>query len=93
MRKTAKKNAAAVELAKLRAKKLSPERRSEIASNAGKARLSTLSAEQRSAVARLGGKAGGKARAKPTLCPRCGKLQPTARAAWVHCRKPRKGTG
>lgn len=28
---------------------------------------------------------------KPTKCARCGKLQPSARAAWVHCRKPRKG--
>jgi hypothetical protein len=26
---------------------------------------------------------------KPTVCPRCGKEQPSARAAWVHCRKPR----
>jgi hypothetical protein len=35
------------------------------------------------------GALGGKARAKPTACERCGKIQPTARAAWVHCRKPR----
>jgi hypothetical protein len=25
---------------------------------------------------------------KPTKCPRCGQTQPSARAAWVHCRKP-----
>lgn len=35
------------------------------------------------------GALGGKAKAKPTKCARCGKIQPTARAAWVHCRKPR----
>lgn len=39
------------------------------------------------------GALGGKGRAKPTPCPRCGQLQPTARAAWVHCRKPRKAVG
>lgn len=33
---------------------------------------------------------GGKARAKPTPCERCGATQPTARQAWMHCRKPRK---
>jgi len=33
---------------------------------------------------------GGRARAKPTVCPRCKQLQPSARAAWVHCRKPRR---
>lgn len=38
------------------------------------------------AVASQGGKAG----AIETPCPRCGKLQPSARAAWMHCRKPRK---
>jgi hypothetical protein len=26
---------------------------------------------------------------KPTVCPRCGETQPSARAAWVHCRKPK----
>jgi hypothetical protein len=25
----------------------------------------------------------------PTICPRCGVEQPSARQAWVHCRKPR----
>jgi hypothetical protein len=41
-------------------------------------------------IGAIGGKIGGKKRAKPTKCPRCGKLQPTARQAWTHCRKPRK---
>lgn len=36
------------------------------------------------------GKIGGQNKAKETVCPRCGELLPTARAAWVHCRKPRK---
>jgi len=31
----------------------------------------------------------GAAVAKPTVCPRCGNEQPSARAAWMHCRKPR----
>ncbi len=26
---------------------------------------------------------------KPTACPRCGVEQPSARIAWVHCRRPR----
>jgi hypothetical protein len=34
----------------------------------------------------------GAAVAKPTVCPRCGKTQPSARAAWVHCRKTRAKT-
>lgn len=54
-----------------------------------------------SEMARLGGIARGeKVRAgllpvtgaavpKPTVCPRCGKIQPSARQAWVHCRKPK----
>jgi hypothetical protein len=29
---------------------------------------------------------------KPTVCPRCGVEQPSARAAWVHCRKPKVKT-
>ena len=53
------------------------------------------------ALGRLGGKARGKklraglvpvsgaAVPKPTPCPRCGEVQPSARAAWVHCRKTR----
>ena len=48
----AKKNAAAVALVALRNKKLSPERRSEIASIAGSARLTALTAERRSEIAR-----------------------------------------
>jgi hypothetical protein len=31
----------------------------------------------------------GAAVAKPTPCPRCGKTQPSARIAWMHCRKPK----
>ncbi len=61
---TKKKNAAAVALGKLRARK-GP------------------------AMGEIG-RLGGRARAKPTVCPRCGEVQPTARAAWVHCRKARK---
>ncbi|MDP8990436.1 MAG: hypothetical protein M3N41_10215 [Acidobacteriota bacterium] len=26
---------------------------------------------------------------KPTVCPRCGVEQPSARQAWVHCRVPK----
>jgi len=28
---------------------------------------------------------------KPTVCPRCGKTQPSARAAWRHCRQAKRG--
>jgi hypothetical protein len=35
---------------------------------------------------------GGQARAKPSPCERCGKILPTARQAWMHCRKPRAKT-
>jgi len=53
-------------------------------------------------LGRLGGKArgallkaglipvSGAAVPKPTLCPRCGIEQPSARAAWVHCRGRKK---
>jgi len=27
--------------------------------------------------------------AVPTPCPRCGKIQPSARKAWMHCREER----
>jgi hypothetical protein len=40
-------------------------------------------------IGALGGAVSGKSRAKSTVCPRCKKVQPSARAAWVHCRKPR----
>ena len=51
-KRTREKNSAAVELAKLRAKKLSPERRSEIASVAGVAGSEMLTPEERSERAR-----------------------------------------
>ena len=51
-------------------------------------RMVKMTPEERSQVAAMGGKA----RAKPTRCPRCGLLLPTARAAWLHCRKPRKAS-
>ncbi len=56
------KNQAAVELAKMRAKKLSPERKREIGIKAGQARASKLSPERRSEIARKAGKAGAVAR-------------------------------
>ncbi len=56
------KNQAAVELAKLRAKKLSPERKREIGIKAGQARASKLSPERRAEIARKAGKAGAAAR-------------------------------
>jgi hypothetical protein len=46
------KNAAAVRLAKMRAQKLSPERRSEIAAKGAAARADKLTAEERSLIAR-----------------------------------------
>jgi hypothetical protein len=52
MRKAPKKNAAAAELARLRAKKLSPARRKEIAMKGVQARLAKVGSEQRSAIAR-----------------------------------------
>ncbi len=57
-----KKNQAAVELAKRRAEKLSPERRREIAVKAAEARGSKLSPGRRSEIARKAGKAGAAAR-------------------------------
>jgi hypothetical protein len=38
------------------------------------------------------GALGGKAKAKPTDCPKCGAPQPSARQALAHCRKRRKST-
>jgi len=48
-----KKNAAAVEMARLRTKKLSPDRRKEISDLANDARMETLSPQNRSEIARL----------------------------------------
>jgi len=48
-----KKNAAAVEMARLRTKKLSPSRRKEISDLANDARMTALSPEKRSEIARL----------------------------------------
>jgi hypothetical protein len=47
-----KKNAAAVEMARLRTKKLSPKRRKEISDLANDARMTVLSPEKRSEIAR-----------------------------------------
>jgi general stress protein YciG len=60
----ARKNPAAIALARLRAKSLTKERRVEIASKAGKARLTKLTPERRSEIARKAGKAGGRGRKK-----------------------------
>jgi hypothetical protein len=27
----------------------------------------------------------------PTVCPRCGEMQPGARIAWLHCRSTKRG--
>jgi hypothetical protein len=59
-----RKNPAAVAMAKLRAKSLTKQERSDIASKAGKARLTKLTPEQRSEIARKAGKAGGRGRKK-----------------------------
>jgi hypothetical protein len=47
-----KKNEAASALAKLRAKKLTPERRQEIARTAGEARVNRISPERRAEIAK-----------------------------------------
>ena len=60
-----KKNPHAVELAKRRAKKLSPERRSEIAGQGAAARNQKLTPEQRQEIARRAGLAGGRGRRAP----------------------------
>ena len=59
-----KKNPAAVELAKLRMKKMTAEERSEVALLGGEARARKLTPEQRSEIARKAGKAGGRGRKK-----------------------------
>jgi hypothetical protein len=59
---TKKKNPAAVAMAKLRLKKLTPEQRSEIARKAGLASRASLTPEERSANARKAGLAGGRGR-------------------------------
>jgi hypothetical protein len=65
MRKKAK-NAAAQELAALRAKKLTKAQRVAIASLGGKATNAKLTPEERSASARKAGLAGGRGRKKET---------------------------
>jgi hypothetical protein len=61
----AKKNTAAVALAKLRMKRLTAEERSDIARKGGKASKKKLTPEQRSEIARKAGLAGGRGRKKP----------------------------
>lgn len=51
-----------------------------------------------SAVASLGGQAAaakGVSGRRPveTACPRCGEVCPSARVAWMHCRKKRESDG
>ena len=59
-----RKNAAAVELNRLRNKRLSAEERQQIARKAGTASKASLTPEQRSEIARKGGLAGGRGRKK-----------------------------
>lgn len=59
-----RKNPAAVALAKRRAKKLTPERRREIARNAALARAAKLTPERRRAIARKGARQSAIARRK-----------------------------
>lgn len=60
----ARKNPAAVALAKLRMKRLTAEERQEIARQGGKASRGKLTPEQRSESARKAGLAGGRGRKK-----------------------------
>jgi hypothetical protein len=60
----AKKNPAAVALAKLRMKRMSAEERASIARQGGKASKQKLTPEQRSEIARKAGLAGGRGRKK-----------------------------
>jgi len=83
-----KKNLAAVALAKLRVKKLPPERRKEIASQGGKARARALSKEEAAAIGRKAGKLGGRARADKLSSKRRSEIARQAAAArWA---KPKK---
>jgi len=59
-----KKNQAAVELAKLRMKRMTADQRSEVAALGAEARAKKLTPEQRSEIARKAGKAGGRGRKK-----------------------------
>lgn len=52
-------------------------------------RLGGLARAERLAAGEITIEPAGAAVPKPTICPRCGVEQPSARAAWVHCRKPR----
>jgi hypothetical protein len=47
-------------------------------------------ANAKNALAAAGKVAVGGRPAIPTDCPRCGREQPSARAAWMHCRKKQK---
>lgn len=60
----AKKNTAAVALARLRMKRLTAEERSDIARKGGKASKKRLTPEERSEIARRAGLAGGRGRKK-----------------------------
>jgi general stress protein YciG len=76
-----KKNRAAVALAKLRAKSLTAEERSEIARKAGKASRAALTPEERSAVARKAGLAGGRGRKEKERRSEIARLAVEAREA------------
>ena len=76
-----KKNTAAVKLGKLRATKLSKERRQEIASLGGMARAGTVSEEQATQIARNAGKVGGRARAEKLSRKRRSEIARKAAAA------------
>ena len=59
-----RKNAAAVALAALRMKKMTPEERAEVGRKGAIARKANLTPEERSAIARKAGLAGGRGRKK-----------------------------
>ena len=83
-----KKNAAAVALGKLRAKKMTAERIKEIASLGGKARANAVSGEDLTLIARGAGLVGGRARAEKLSSKRRSEIARKAAAArWARARK------
>ena len=83
-----KKNDAAVALAKLRMKRMSPEERQEVARKGGEATRENLSANERSAIARKAGLAGGRGRPKAAPAKTTAKRAAPASSAPVRKKPP-----
>lgn len=71
-------------------RKRTPEQISTAVAAGARKRWAETPADERKAATAAATAASPATKKKPTPCARCGEVQPSARAAWVHCRDPRR---